>query len=74
MQYYTIDLYSRAAVVPLHTQGFAAIRRLQQLELQQYGLVQVSANKRLVVVNGHADNWGVHYRVSGQPEGRRAQS
>lgn len=74
MQYYGIDLYSRAAVVPLHAQGLAAVRRLQQLELQQDGLVQVSTNKRVVVVDGHADNWGVHYRVSGQPEGRRAQS
>lgn len=67
-------LYSRAAVVPLHTQRFAAIRRLQQLELQQYGLVQVSANKCVVVVDWHADNWGVHYRVSGQPGGERESS
>lgn len=68
------NLYSRTAVVPLHTQWLAAIGRLQQLELKQDGLVQVSAHKCLVVVDRDADHWGVHYRVSGKPGGERAQS
>lgn len=60
-------------MVPLHTQWLAAICCLQQLELKQDGLVQVSAYKRLVVVDRNADNWGVHYRVTGKPEGESAQ-
>lgn len=67
------NLYSRTAVVPLHTQRLAAIGRLQQLELEQDGLVQVSAHKRLVVVDGDTDHRGVHYRVSGKPGGERVQ-
>ena len=62
-------MYSLAAVVPLYTQWLTAIGRLQQLELQQDGLVQVSAHKRLVVVDRNSDHRGVHYRVSGQPGG-----
>lgn len=65
-------LHSLAAVVPLHTQRFAAIGRLQQLELKQDGLVQVSAHKRLIVEDGDADNWGVHHWMSGKPEGGKA--
>lgn len=64
-------LHSLAAVVPLHTQRFAAIGRLQQLELKQDGLVQVSAHKRLIVEDGDADNWGVHYWMPGKPEGEK---
>lgn len=64
-------LHSLAAVVPLHTQRFAAIGRLQQLELKQDGLVQVSAHKCLIVENGDADNWGVHYWMPGKPEGEK---
>lgn len=60
------NLHSQVAVVPLHTQWLAAIGRLQQLELQQDGLVQVSTHKRLVVVHGDADHRGVHYWVSGK--------
>lgn len=45
------NLYSLTAVVPLHTQWLAAIGRLQQLEFKQDGLVQVSSDKRLVVVD-----------------------
>lgn len=59
-------------MVPLHTQRFAAIGRLQQLELQQDGLVQVSAHKRLIVEDRDADDWGVHYWMSRQPEGGKA--
>lgn len=62
-------LHSLAAVVPLHAQRFAAIGRLQQLELKQDGLVQVSAHKRLVVEDGDADNWGVHYWMPWKPGG-----
>lgn len=61
-------------MVPLHTQRFAAVGRLQQLELEQDGLVQVSAHKRLIVVDGDADNWGVHYWMSGKPEGEKQPS
>lgn len=61
-------LYSRTAVVPLHTQWLTAICSLQQLELKQDGLVQVSSHKRLVVEDGDGDHRGVHYRVSGKPE------
>lgn len=64
-------LHSLVAVVPLHTQRFAAIGRLQQLELKQDGLVQVSAHERLIVEDGDADNWGVHYWMPGQPEGEK---
>lgn len=64
-------LHSLATVVPLHTQRFAAIGRLQQLELKQDGLVQVSAHKRLIVEDGDADNWGVHYWMPGKPEGEK---
>lgn len=63
--------YSLAAVVPLHTQWFAAICCLQQLELQQDRLVQVAADKRLVVVHRDTDHWGVHHWVSGEPDARR---
>lgn len=34
-----VNWYSLTAVVPLHTQRLAAVGRLQQLELQQDGLV-----------------------------------
>lgn len=63
-----VSLYSRTAVVPLHAQRLAPIGRLQQPELQQDGLVQVSAHKRLVVVDGDRDHRGVHCWVSGKPE------
>lgn len=56
-------------MVPLHTQRFTTIGCLQQLELEQDGLVQVSTHKRLVVVDRDTDNRGVHYWVSGKPEG-----
>lgn len=65
--------HSLAAVVPLHAQRFAAIGRLQQLELKQDGLVQVSTHKRLIVEDGDADDWGVHYWMSGKPEGEKRQ-
>lgn len=65
--------HSLEAVVPLHTQRFAAIGRLQQLELKQDRLVQVSAHKRLIVEDGDADNWGVHYWMSGKPDGEKQQ-
>ena len=65
------SLYSLVTVVPLHTQWLAAIGRLQKLELEQDGLVQVSAHKRLVVEDRDTDHRGVHYRVSGKPEGGR---
>lgn len=68
------SVYSLTAVVPLHTQWLAAIGRLQQLELEQDGLVQVPTHKRLVVVDRDTDHWGVHYRVSREPGGDRAQS
>lgn len=61
-------------MVPLHTKWFAAIGRLQQLELKQDRLVQVSAHKRLVVEYGDTDHWGVHYRVSGKPGEEGVQS
>lgn len=67
-------LHSRAAVVPLHTQRFAAIGRLQQLELEQDGLVQVSAHKGLIVEDGDAHNWGVHDWMPGKPEGEKQQN
>lgn len=70
MYWICVNVYSLTAVVPLHTQWLTAIGRLQQLELQQDGLVQVSAHKRLVVEDRNSDHWGVHYRVSGKPEGR----
>lgn len=59
----------RTAVVPLHTQRFAAIGRLQQFELQLDGLVQVSAHKRVVIKDGDSDHRRVHHRVSGKSEG-----
>lgn len=58
-------------MVPLHTKWFTTIGRLQQLELQQDGLVQVSTHKRLVVVDRDTDDWGVHYGVSGKPGGEK---
>ena len=68
------NLYSLTAVVPLHTQWLAAIGRLQQPEFKQDGLVQVSSDKRLVVVDRDTDHRGVHYRVSGKPGRDRVQS
>lgn len=56
-------------MVPLHTQRLAAIGRLQQFKLQQYGLVQVTAHKRLVVEDGDGHHRGVHNWVSGKPGG-----
>lgn len=67
------DLYLRAAVIPLHTQRFAAIGCFQQFELQCDGRVQVTAHKRLVVIDGNSDHWGVHYWVSGKP-GRKKKT
>lgn len=67
-------LHSLAAVVPLHTQRLAAIGCLQQLELKQDGLVQVSAHKRLIVEDGDADDWGIHYWMPGKPEGEKQQN
>lgn len=72
MNYYK-RLYSRTAVVPLHTQWLAAIGCLQQFELKQDGLVQVSTHKCLVVVDRDTDHWGVHYRVSRKPGGEKVQ-
>lgn len=58
---------SRAGVVPLDTERFAPVGRLQQAKFQHEWGVQGPPQEGVIAEHRHTHNGGIHHRILGEP-------